>query len=155
MKSFKARIDGIGPGEAWSRIRLPFDAEKEYGTRGRVSVKVTLGKDTFHTSIFPNGDGSHHLMFNKAMQKASGAGAGDTIVLKMERDRGEEPEIPPALAAALKKNAKASAIFKALTPACRREYSAWIGSAKREETKVDRSAKAVTMILAGKKRPSD
>jgi bacteriocin resistance YdeI/OmpD-like protein/uncharacterized protein DUF1905 len=155
MKRFTAKILGLGPGEAWSRVHLPFDVEREYGTKGRVSVKATLGGETFHTSIFPNGDGTHHMMFNKAMQKASGAGAGDTIAIKMERDKGEEPEIPPALAAALKTNAKASAIFKALTPSCRREYSAWIASAKRDETRVDRSAKAVKMMLAGKKRPSD
>ncbi len=155
MPSFKAKVQGKGPNKAWSFIDLPFDVEKAFGAKGRVSVKAALGGETFHTSIFPNGDGTHHLMFNKAMQKASGAADGDTVAIKLERDKGEEPEIPAPLTAALKSNATAAAKFKALTPACRREYANWIMSAKREETRVDRSAKAVKMVLAGKKRPSD
>jgi hypothetical protein len=155
MPSFKAKVRAKGPNKAWSFVDLPLDVEKEFGTKGRVSVKATLGHETFHTSIFPNGDGTHHLMFNKAMQKASGAGDGDTVAIKLERDKGEEPEIPAALKAALKKDAAAAAKFKALTPSCRREYANWISSAKREETQVDRSAKTLKMVLAGKKRPSD
>ena len=155
MKPFKAKVQAKGPNKAWSFVDLPFDVEKEFGSKGRVSVKASLGGETFHTSIFPNGDGTHHLMFNRAMQKASGAGDGATVAIKLERDTGEEPEIPAALKAALKGNAAASAKFKALTPSCRREYSNWIASAKRDETRVDRSAKTVKMVLAGKKRPSD
>jgi Domain of unknown function (DUF1905)/Bacteriocin-protection, YdeI or OmpD-Associated len=155
VKSFKAKVQAKGPNKAWSFVDLPFDVEKEFGTKGRVSVKASLGGETFHTSIFPNGDGTHHLMFNKAMQKASGARDGATVAIKLERDKGEEPEIPVALKALLKGDSVAAAKFRALSPSCRREYGTWISSAKREETKIDRSAKAVKMVLAGKKRPSD
>lgn len=152
MKNFRAKIAGLGPGGAWSRIMLPFDVEKVFGAKGRVSVKIALGQEVFHTSIFPNGDGTHHLMFNKAMQKASGAGAGDTIAIGIEADRGEEAAVPAPLKAALKKTAGAAAKFKALTPAGRREFITWIMSAKQEETRVTRSAKAVAMVIDGKKR---
>ncbi len=155
MTSFKAKIRAKGPNKAWSFVDLPFDVERAFGAKGRVSVKATLGGETFHTSIFPNGDGTHHLMFNKAMQKASGAADGDTVAIKLERDRGEEPEIPAPLKAALRSDVGAAAKFKALTPAGRREYIAWIMSAKREETRIDRSAKTLKMVLSGKKRPSE
>ncbi len=155
MKSFRAKIWSQGPNDAWSAITVPFDVEKEFGSKGRVSVKATLGKETFHTSIFPNGDGTHHMMFNKAMKKAADADSGDTIAVKLERDKGEEPEVPSPLKAALKTNAGAAAKFKSLSPACKREYANWIMSAKREETRADRSAKTLKMVLAGKKRPSD
>jgi hypothetical protein len=155
MKSFKAKVQAKGPNKAWSFVDLPFDVEKTFGTKGRVSVKASLGGETFHTSIFPNGDGTHHLMFNKAMQKASGAKDGVTVAIALERDKGEEPELPPALKAALKADKEASARFKALTPSCRREYANWVLSAKKEDTRVDRSAKTMKMVLAGKKRPSD
>ncbi|HEX4296322.1 MAG TPA: YdeI/OmpD-associated family protein [Rhizomicrobium sp.] len=155
MKSFRAKIWSKGPKDAWSGIDIPFDVEKEFGAKGRVSVKATLGKEIFHTSIFPNGDGTHHMMFNKAMKKAASADSGDTIAVKLERDKGEEPDIPAPLKAALKTDAGAAAKFKALTPACRREYANWIMSAKREETRADRSAKTLKIVLAGKKRPSD
>jgi len=94
-------------------------------------------------------------MFNKAMQKAAGCKAGDTVTVSMERDKGTEPEVPPPLKAALTADKDAAARFKALTPAGRREYIGWIMSAKREETRVERSAKALRMVLAGKKRPSE
>ena len=155
MTFFKAKVQAKGPNKAWSFIDIPLDVEKAFGAKGRVSVKATLGKETFHTSIFPNGNGTHHLMFNRAMQKASGAADGDMVAIKLERDKGEEPEIPAPLKAALKADAGAAAKFKALTPAGRREYIAWIMSAKREETRVERSAKTLKMVLAGKKRPSD
>lgn len=155
MKSFKAKVEGKGPNDAWASVAIPFDVDKEFGGKGRVSVKATLGGETFHTSIFPNGDGTHHMMFNKAMQKASGAAPGATVAVTLERDAGTEPEVPAPLKAALKADKAAAAKFKALTPAGRREYIAWIMSAKREETRVERSAKALKMVLAGKKRPSE
>jgi hypothetical protein len=155
MKTFKAKVWAQGPNDAWAAITIPFDVEKAFGSKGRVSVKATLGGQTFHTSIFPNGDGTHHMMFNKAMKAAAGAEAGDTVLVGLDADKGEEPEVPAALAAVLKRDKAASAKFKALTPAGRREYIAWITSAKREETRIDRSAKALKMVMAGKKRPSE
>ena len=155
MKSFKAKVWAQGPNDAWAAITIPFDVEKEFGTKGRVSVKATIGKESFHTSIFPSGDGSHHMMFNKAMKAAAKAEPGDMVQMAIERDAGTEPDIPAPLKAALKADKIAAATFKALTPAGRREYIAWILSAKREETRVERSAKTVKMVLAGKKRPSE
>src|ERR1700742_216488 len=118
-KTFKATVQADGPGGAWWRIQLPFDVEKTFGAKGRVSVKAMVGGEAFHTSIFPNGDGTHHMMFNKAMQKASGAKDGDTVAIKLERDKGEEPEVPAPLKAALKTDKAAAEKFKALTPSCR------------------------------------
>jgi len=114
-----------------------------------------IGREAFHTSIFPNGDGTHHMMFNKAMQKAAGTRPGDTLTMSLEFDKGTEPEIPAELKAALKEFREAATKFKEFSPACRREYANWIASAKRTETRAERSATAVKMILAGKKRPSE
>lgn len=154
MKTFKTKVWAQGPNDAWAAITIPFDVEKEFGSKGRVSVKATLGAKTFHTSIFPSGDGSHHMMFNKAMKDAAKAEPGDTVAVQLEADKGEEAEVPAPLEAALRADKAAAAKFKTLTPAGRREYINWILSAKREETRVDRSKKALQMILAGKKRPS-
>jgi len=155
MKIFKTKIWAQGPNDAWHAVDIPFDVEKAFGSKGRVSVKATIGKEAFHTSIFPTGDGGHHMMFNKAMQKAANAKAGDTITMSLELDKGTEPEVPAPLKAALKADKDAAAKFKALTPAGRREFINWILSAKREETRVERSAKALKMVMAGKKRPSE
>lgn len=63
-----------------------------------------------------------------------------------------EAEVPPALAAALKKNKAAATRFAAMSPSCRREYCEWIGTAKAEATRDKRLAQAMEWIAEGKHR---
>jgi len=63
-----------------------------------------------------------------------------------------EPKATPEFAAALRKNKKASAVFAAFSPSCKREYVEWIAEAKREETREKRIAQAVEWIAEGKQR---
>jgi hypothetical protein len=154
-RTFRAKLQAGGQGGAWVRLQVPFDVEKAFGTRGRVSVIATLNGNAFATSIFPNGDGTHHMQVNKAMQRAAGAGAGDPVTASLRPDDGSAPVVlPPALAGAIARNKAAKAKFDTLSPACRREYAAWVSEAKKEETRAARAAKAVEMIGAGQKRPS-
>ena len=62
------------------------------------------------------------------------------------------PEIPTALAAALKRNKAAAINFAAMAPGCQREYCEWISEAKRDETRDKRVATAVEWIAEGKRR---
>lgn len=62
------------------------------------------------------------------------------------------PKTSSEFAAALKKNKKASAVFEAFSPSCKREYVDWIAEAKREETRDRRIAQAVEWIAEGKQR---
>jgi uncharacterized protein YdeI (YjbR/CyaY-like superfamily) len=60
---------------------------------------------------------------------------------------------PPAdLAAALKKNKKANASFKAFPPSHKREYIEWITEAKAAETRAHRLSQAIVWIAQGKSR---
>jgi uncharacterized protein YdeI (YjbR/CyaY-like superfamily) len=67
---------------------------------------------------------------------------------------GPKPEakVPKELAAALKKNKKAAAVFANFSSSNRREYCEWISEAKREETKEKRVAQAIEWIAEGKSR---
>jgi len=62
------------------------------------------------------------------------------------------PEAPPEFARALKANKKASAVFAAFSPSCKREYVEWIADAKRVETRDKRIATAIDWISEGKQR---
>jgi uncharacterized protein YdeI (YjbR/CyaY-like superfamily) len=62
------------------------------------------------------------------------------------------PEAPPEFTKALKANKKASAIFAALSPSCKKEYVEWIADAKRAETRDKRIATAIDWISEGKQR---
>ncbi len=62
------------------------------------------------------------------------------------------PEAPPAFSRALKRNKRASAVFEAFSPSCKREYVEWIAEAKRPETRDQRIKTAVEWIARGKQR---
>jgi len=64
----------------------------------------------------------------------------------------KELAVPPDLAAALKKNAKARATFEGFSPSHKREYIEWITEAKREETREKRLATTIEWLTAGKPR---
>jgi len=60
--------------------------------------------------------------------------------------------VPPALSAALKKDAKARAAFEAFSPSHRREYADWVAEAKTEETRERMVATTIEQLRAGKSR---
>jgi uncharacterized protein YdeI (YjbR/CyaY-like superfamily) len=62
------------------------------------------------------------------------------------------PQPPDDLAAALKKNKKAAAVYAAFSPSAQREYVDWISEAKREETRANRLTTAIEWIAQGKQR---
>jgi uncharacterized protein YdeI (YjbR/CyaY-like superfamily) len=70
------------------------------------------------------------------------------------RPRAEPPlgTVPPELAEALAASPTAQAIFAAFPPGARREYCAWVGEAKRAETRLRRAAEAAGWIAEGKRR---
>jgi len=63
-----------------------------------------------------------------------------------------EEEMPPEFTKALKANKKASTVFAAFSPSCKREYTEWIADAKRPETRDKRIAQAIEWIAEGEQR---
>ena len=60
--------------------------------------------------------------------------------------------VPPELRAALKENPAALAKFESFSPSGRREYNEWIGEAKTDETRRNRTETAIGWIAEGKSR---
>ena len=71
---------------------------------------------------------------------------------KAAKDPKPVVEPPAEFEAALSKNNKASKVFAAFSPSCKREYVEWIADAKRSETRDKRIAEAVAWIAEGKQR---
>ena len=61
-------------------------------------------------------------------------------------------KVPPYLAAALKKNAKARAFFDQLSTSAKREYVEWLTDAKQEATRERRLATTIEWLADGKQR---
>jgi uncharacterized protein YdeI (YjbR/CyaY-like superfamily) len=68
------------------------------------------------------------------------------------RPRRPEAKVPPDLAAALRRHAKARSAFEGFSPSHRREYVEWIVEAKREETRRSRIATAIDWLSRGRSR---
>ncbi len=68
------------------------------------------------------------------------------------RPRRPEARVPPDLAAALRKDARARATFEAFSPTKRRDYVEWIVEAKAEATRARRLAQAIAWMAEGKAR---
>ncbi len=64
-------------------------------------------------------------------------------------------DVPVELTQLLNKNTKAKNFFESLSFTNRKEYAAWISSAKRLETKEKRLTDTLTKLLANKKNPSE
>ena len=147
-KTFTAKLIALDPRGSWTKVDLPFDAARAFGSHGRVSVKGTINGFAFRSSIFPNGDGTHHMMVNKAMKEAAGARAGKTVRITMERDfKSQVVEVPEEVSRALKKNKAAKAAFDKLAPSHRREHIRHITEAKKPETQARRIEKMIEKLL--------
>ncbi len=86
---FKTKVIRGGEGDAWMLVMVPSRVTKALGSLGRISVVGEVNGFPIKTSIFPNGDGTHHMMFNKVMQKGAKATAGDTVEVELERAPGK------------------------------------------------------------------
>lgn len=61
------------------------------------------------------------------------------------------PAMPAELETALRNSRKAATTFHALAPSYKRQYVAWVATAKRPETKANRLAETIRLLEAGKK----
>lgn len=152
VKRFKARIEPRDGSASWLYVVLPFDAARLWGTKGALKVKGTLNGAPFRSSIFPNGDGTHHIMMNKQLLAAAAAGLGDTVDFAMEPDREERDYPMPAdMAKAVGSSKRATATWEGFPPSARKLYVEWIEAAKKPDTRASRIAKAKAMLGEGKR----
>ncbi len=150
-KSFSIKLlkpDGINS----AYFVVPFDVPEEYGTKARVYVKGKIDNLPYRSSIAPMGGGNHVFLLNKEMRTALGKSHGDTVKVTMEVDTGERiVEIPEDLLAALKSKPAIKNIFDGYAYTHRREFSNWITSAKKPETRQRRILQALEKISKNEK----
>jgi hypothetical protein len=151
-QEFDAQLQAGGEGDAWTLLSVPFDVATVFGSRARVPVKGTLNGFPFRSSLMPNGDGTHIMLVNKAMQAGAGTRAGERVRVVMEPDTAPRTVAVPAdLQATLAACPAAATTFEQLAPSHKQQYVDWIESAKKPETRSRRLEKALGMLSEGKK----
>ena len=138
---------------SWTFLTLPKDASEKLPSRGMTTVEGTINGFPFRATLEPDGQKSHWLKVNQRMREAAGIDAGDVVTLEIAPS-GEEPEprMPADLRKALAAAPKARALWSDITPTARRDWTHWITSAKRPETRARRVNNACSMLAAGKRR---
>ena len=144
-------------GAAWTFLNLPKEASARLPSRGQVSVRGTLSGAVFVATLEPDGAGGHWLKVDRKLREAAGAEAGavvSLVIAPLPPDQAPEPKVPPDLRNALAvAPAKAREAWSDITPAARRDWIAWITSAKQAQTRARRITRACDMLAAGKRRP--
>jgi hypothetical protein len=152
-QKFEAKLQGKGPGNAWTFLPIPFDVQKAFGTKARVPIVGTINGFSFRNSLMPEGDGTHSMMVNKELQKGAGATAGDTVVVVIELDKTPRSvTAPDDLKVLLTKNKAAQTSFTGLAYSHKKAFIDWIDSAKKPETRAKRLKETIEMLVAGKRR---
>ncbi len=127
---------------------LPPDKKAHFGWR---KVRGTIdGYEIRKYHLMPMGNGRLFLPINATIRKKIGKKEGDTVHIILYPDT-EPLELPEEMKLCLEDEPKAFKFFNSLSESEQKFYIQWIYSAKKEETKVERLAKAINKLAQGLK----
>jgi uncharacterized protein YdeI (YjbR/CyaY-like superfamily) len=148
-KSFQAVLERESSGLGWTIIRIPFDAKKVWGTRGRVKVKGDINGFAFRTSFFPDGKGGYTLLVNRKMQSGAGVVAGMAAKFRLEPDTAERSvAVPAELEEFLAEDRALRVWYDKLTYSIRKYLVALITDVKNAGTRARRAEQIAELLLA-------
>ena len=143
---FKVKL-AAEPGTVGAFIRVPQAVAKQLALKGRPKIKAVIAGIPYRGSLMPMGDGTFGLGVLKAIQKEKGIDNGDVITVDLEIDTEERTvDIPHDLAAALKRDAGASAAWEKLSFTNRKEIALSLTEAKKPETRERRLQAAMNRL---------
>ena len=144
IKKFAAQGEKTG----WSYIEIPGEIASKIKPGYRKSFRVKGLLDNYaieRTSLLPMGGGSFIIPINATIRKALGKRKGAVIKTSLTEDV-RDVEINKTFLICLADEPKALEFFNSLPRSHRNYFSKWIESAKSEETKASRIARAVTAL---------
>jgi hypothetical protein len=135
--------------EDWTVILLPNEASDQLSSRSMGMGQCTIDGHTFEAALEPDGRGSHWFRVD-----GTGVKAGESVQVAIEpTNEWTRPEVPKDLAAELKKNPKAQALWPQITPKAQWEWIRWVRSTKQAETRKRRVEVACSKMNKGMRRP--
>jgi hypothetical protein len=147
---FRATVEQSG--KTATGIEVPSTVVEGLGAGKRPPVRVTIKGHTYRSTI-ASMDGRSMVGISAENRAAAGVAGGDVIDVDIELDTApREVDVPPDLAAALKKDAKARMTFDALSYSNKNWHVQSINGAKSEETRARRVAKSVAALREGRLR---
>ncbi|TGE17793.1 YdeI/OmpD-associated family protein [Hymenobacter elongatus] len=149
--TFRALLEPGGPSFMPTQIVIvPLDVLEGLGGKTARRVVGTLNGYPFRLGLLPLGPGERYLMVNKAMCKAAGLRLGQPVEVCLAADSNPDTvDLPEELAEGLAAWPEAEAGFRALSGSMQRALAYHIGSAKRPETRLNRTLQALRQLAAG------
>lgn len=134
----------IGHGKH-AAIEIPAVNLAEIGGSKRAPLKITINGYTYRSTA-TGVDGKCMVVFPLRDREASGAQAGDHVMVTLELDSGyRHVDVPDSLKEALAAHGL-SEIFHELTYSRRKEFARQVSEAKAEATKDRRIEKIITQL---------
>jgi uncharacterized protein YdeI (YjbR/CyaY-like superfamily) len=148
-KSFKATLERMQSNLGWVIIRIPFEVQKVWGSRGRLRVKGEINGFAFRTALFPTGRGYHFLLVNKRMQSGANATAGNVAQFRLEPDTADRKAVlPTELKRFLDEDRLLRRWFEQLSYSIRKWLGDQITQVKSAETRMRRAEQIAEQLLA-------
>lgn len=127
---------------------VPFDVQKEFGSRAQVRVKGAIDGCPYRSSIAPMGGGKHYMVVKKEIRDAIGKKSGDLVYVEMEPDTEQRLVfIPEDLLAAMREVPGLKEKFETMSYSHQKEYIDYILEAKKQETRDKRIDKTIDILL--------
>jgi hypothetical protein len=140
------RTTVLRAGKTATGIQVPDEIVDAMGSGKRPPVRVTINGYTYRSTIASMG-GRFMVGISAEVRDRAHVSGGDTVDVDVELDRSpREVEVPPDLAKALKRDAKARKAFDALSYSNRQRHVLSIEGAKTEETRQRRIDKAIQAL---------
>lgn len=146
MYRFRGIVErGESAVNSWSFVVVPANIAAELnGTR---RICGTIEQLPFDGALQTRGGGVRAVVITREIRDSLRIEPGREIEIEFQADTRPRPiDVPPELAAALKRSPAAGRAFAELAPSHQREYAQWIAGAKRDATKASRVERALAMI---------
>jgi uncharacterized protein YdeI (YjbR/CyaY-like superfamily) len=148
-KSFEATLERLRSNLGWVVIRIPFNVQKTWGTRGMFRVKGNINGFAFRTSLFPTRRGEHFLLVNKKMQAGAHASEGTTAEFYLEPDVEERIVVVPAeLKRILAEDKAFRRWFDALSYSIRKWICDWVMQPKSAASRLRRAEQVAEQLFS-------
>jgi hypothetical protein len=143
---FRAKV--LLAGKTATGVEVPAKVVDGLGSTKRPLVSVTINGYTYRSAIAPMG-GVYMLGISEEVRNNAHVKAGDMIDVNVELDtKPRDVEVPPELAKALAKDAKAKKYFESLSYSGKYRLAAPITSGKTPETRARNLEKAMKELKA-------
>jgi hypothetical protein len=150
LRNVKFRAKVLLAGKTATGVEVPAKVVDGLGSTKRPLVRVTINGYTYRSAVAPMG-GTFMLGISEEVRNNAHVSAGDTVDVDLELDtQPRDVEVPPELAKALARDAKAKKYFDSLSYSGKFRLTAPIANGKTAETRERNLAKAMQALKSGK-----